>query len=490
MLRHIDGRRSEPAPARSVGRFSDLASHFSVVRDGLRYRPLQALLGCALVLRLTTMWLYAPAVLEGYDTTRFTRANGPSGLFDDYWMPAGYALFLKLAHRISDHVWFAILLQHAIGMALILVVFLAVERSGAGRVAATVAAAIVALSGDLLYLEHTLLADQFLFTFAALACTLLIAGLTTEDGRRWLIAAGVCAMCAMLSRSVGLAVVASTLTVAAWLAPDWRARRAQVASVAGGAAAVFAVYLVAFFAAGGNYLGLTDMRGWNLYSRIAPFADCSEFTPPKGSELLCERTAPSERRGPFSYVWDPSSTGRRALEPLGPATGRLPGEFARTAILHQPLAYAEAVGTDLLRYIEPGIGRQNGLNGGTRDDISFGHRNPVVEAQIREALQPRYKGTDLHIKGGDALADYQQVFRIDRLLLLLSLVIVAIGLIRLRGPARAGVAAFGLSALGLFVLPTLTVSYDYRYGVPPTNLLAIAAVTGAVSLRQVRSRPV
>ncbi len=74
------------------------------------------------------------------------------------------------------------------------------------------------------------------------------------------------------------------------------------------------------------------MRGWNLYARAAPFADCGKFTPPAGTEILCEQRPPSERPGPFGYVWDLKSTPRRMFV-LGPESSRKLGVFGQRAIL-------------------------------------------------------------------------------------------------------------------------------------------------------------
>ena len=70
-----------------------------------------------------------------------------------------------------------------------------------------------------------------------------------------------------------------------------------------------------------RYLGLNDMRGWNLYAHVAPFADCGKFTPPEGTAILCVARPPAKRPGPFGYVWDRECVARKRFE-LGPKTGR------------------------------------------------------------------------------------------------------------------------------------------------------------------------
>ena len=50
------------------------------------------------------------------------------------------------------------------------------------------------------------------------------------------------------------------------------------------------------------------------------------------------------------------------------------------------------------------------------------------------------------------------------------------------GPLRLGVFLFGLSAFALYLVPVVTISYDFRYGIPPETFIVVAGVLGAVSL--------
>jgi hypothetical protein len=72
-----------------------------------------------------------------------------------------------------------------------------------------------------------------------------------------------------------------------------------------------------------GYWGLTTPAGaWNLYSRVAPFANCSKFTPPPGTSVLCESTPPSQRiTGVEQYTFD------AALSPADRAFGNGAGPF-------------------------------------------------------------------------------------------------------------------------------------------------------------------
>jgi hypothetical protein len=84
--------------------------------------------------------------------------------------------------------------------------------------------------------------------------------------------------------------------------------------------------------------------------------------------------------------------------------------------------------------------------------------------------------------GLHTLTVYQQLFRVDRLWLLVFLILTVVGIWVLRGPTRLGVALFGATSVALYVLPTMTVSYDFRYGIPPGVLLAISGVIALAGL--------
>jgi hypothetical protein len=111
--------------------------------------------------------------------------------------------------------------------------------------------------------------------------------------------------------------------------------------------------------------------------------------------------------------------------------------------------------------------------------VSFGFRDADTEKMVTAALARRYDGVKVHASGIHTLTVYQNLVRVDRLVLLLALLATFWGLWAARGPLRIGVAAFGGCALGLYVLPTLTVSYDFRYGIAPGILLAVAGLLGA-----------
>ena len=217
---------------------------------------------------------------------------------------------------------------------------------------------------------------------------------------------------AALTRSVGVVLLPIlVLSTALWVKESFRTRCAAVAAALLPGMGVFALYIGGFYFAHGQYLGLTDMSGWNLYARVAPFADCGKFTPPEGTAILCEERPPSKRPGPFGYVWDLESVPRKRFE-LGPRTGRKLGEFAKRAIIHQPWEYVRSVLIDLVRFIDPAIAPRRRLRWPTaRDFIVRVARYRSRRPAWFEPCHSSYKGTHVRLHWQYLLAFYQNLSR-------------------------------------------------------------------------------
>ena len=450
----------------------------STLRD-LKYAPFLILFVLGLIVRIGLMFLYYPAVMLSFDSPRYARV-WPQELFGDFWMPAGYPLLLHLLRGMTRQLWFTIAIQHLLGLAAGVILYLTMARLGLRRWIACLPAAVVFFSGDHLYLEHQLMADSF-FTF--LAVVGLGAAVFWVEGKKtgWLAAASALLAMAALTRSVGVVCLPILLLCTAASARGSLRERGLVLAVAllpGAAVLIF--YFTAFKLAHGQYAGLTDMSGWNLYSRVAPFADCRKFAPPDGTTMLCEATPSSQRPGPFGYVWDVNSIARRhfALCPNDKLKA-----FARRAILRQPGDYLEAVAIDLLRYVEPSVAPPRGYSGQPREILSFAWRDRSVERLVVKALSKKYRGTKVHLHWAQILGAYQNLFRVGGLALLALIVFTLLGLVRSQGQIRFVLFLFGLSGLALYLVPVLTVSYDFRYGIPAETLIVVSGILGIISCR-------
>ena len=446
----------------------------------LCYRPFLVLVALGIVVRTILMFTYYPAILLHSDSARFARVGW--SLYGDFWMPAGYPMFLWLLRQVSRQLWVTIWIQHLLGLGTGTFLYLSMRRLGVVRAIACIPAAIPLLSGDHLYLEHTVMADYLTIFLTAAGLWAATCGFVPNLQLRWLAPASALLATAGLTRSVGVVLLPILVfcTVLS-LKVSVRTRCAAAAAALFPGIAVFGFYIGGFYLAHGQYLGLTDMGGWNLYARVAPFADCRKFAPPEGTAILCEERPPANRPAPFGYVWDLESVPRKQFA-LGPRTGRDLGEFAKRAIIRQPWEYISAVLIDLVKFIDPGVGLHRAYDGTPREILSFGWRDAVVEGRVVRAMSQSYKGTHVRLHWQYLLAFYQDLSRPSGLTLAALFVLTCLGLVKASGAIRLGIALFGLSAFGLYLIPVMTLGHSFRYGIPPETFMIVSGVLGAVSL--------
>ena len=256
----------------------------------------------------------------------------------------------------SDQVWFTIAAQHLLGLLAGTALYLAVTRLGAPRWLGLIPAAVYLFSGDVLFFEHTL-------TVGAARAGAHRAGPFRSDP--WPAAQGRSALARRIRRPgdrrladtapTSRVVLFAVVSVAALGVTGRRSRATAGGAATLGAAVVFVLYLLAFQVSGGRYLGLWDMTGWQLYGRVAPFAQCDQFDVPKGAAnpLRVDATSRSPRAVPL-HAGIHVTGGGGEFGYGSPQAGGLLYDFAIRAIRAQPRDYASAVITDLARYVRKG----------------------------------------------------------------------------------------------------------------------------------------
>jgi len=272
------------------------AARASRLRSAARSRPelaaLLALLVIGVALRLWFLAVWRPAI-TGYSDSGIYFMDAHQGVWSDPIRTVGYGMFLAALHWISPHLLFVTIVQHALGLASAVLAFLTVRTIGGPRWLGLVPAGALALGGDELFIEHAALSEAlYVFLFSLM----LYATVRAWRGSwRWALLAGLCAGLGVWDRGAGVSLLP---VIPLWLLLCRRrpTRRTLVAALA---ALVTAVGVVGAYVewrhleSGLN--GLTTNGNWNLYARVAPWADCSRFTPPIGTEQLCESTPPADR---------------------------------------------------------------------------------------------------------------------------------------------------------------------------------------------------
>lgn len=449
---------------------------------------LVALLVAGIVLRLLLTLAWRPAFIGFPDSGPYL-ADARLAPFWDSLRMVGYGEFLRLLHWLTPHLLAVTFAQHALGLASAVLLFASLRRCGLPAGVGLVPAAVVSLGGDEIFLEHAVLSES-LFIFLIAAALYAAVRSLDRPGAWAAAAAGLLVGLATTVREAGIVLVPA---VALWVALASRGhiggRGAVLRLVASSAAA--AAVLFAYLGLHQHYTGrfvFTNSGAYNLYGRAAPFADCSKFTPPPGTAVLCERLPSSRRPGPDFYNFSPASPAARAFggsaqfAPSAAAIGKL-GTFARTAIVRQPLSYAHDVALDALRFVAPDSFPEH--SGNSPEQLGRRLTDPGLTANyLANLVSGYYVGVGVKQSSGllASMRTYERWTRLRGPPMVVLVVLALLAPLMARGRARAGASLFLGAALLLMVVPILTVFYDVRYAVPGYGPLSAAAAIGGWAL--------
>lgn len=448
------------------------------------------------------MFAWHPA-LTGYSDSGIYFQDGVQSVWTDPVRTVGYSMFLRVLHGISPHLILVTIVQHILGLITAVLYFFMLRRLPGPRWLGLIPAAVIALAGDELFIEHAALSDAvFIFLLAVTLYGTIRA--RSDDAALWpslLWAAGSGAVTgfAVWDREAALELVPP---LALWLvfAAGRPSRRSLL---------IGAVSLLAALATVEGYIqwrqsstglsGLTTNGDWNLYSRVAPWADCRYFTPPAGTRALCQYTPASARGWQHNseyYIYSPSSPAYQLIGPAyvvskDPYAMRRLLEFSESAIAGEPLEYLYAVWRDTIRLFDPNAGSWGDLSAQefmdylTRGIDGHGHNEFVTYWQ--NLLYP-HDGPE-HRGSIGALEEWEKLTRLSGvpMALLLCLVLASPWL----APAglRAAAVLFGLVGLLLLFAPILTKSYDYRFVMPTLGpMFAVGAISAWGLWLRIRAR--
>ena len=250
------------------------------------------LLAAGLVLRILAQLAYRPALFY-IDSTRYLyHADGND--------PAGYRLPLKII-LFAGNLNAVVALQHLLGLAMAVLIYVVLLRRGCARWLAALAAAPLLLDAYQLQIEQTVMPDTW---FEVLIITGLALLTWRRDAPVWLVAAGAFLLGGSATvRQVGEILILPAL-VGALLATRGGWRRAGYGAVA---AAAFAAPIIGYMALAQAVTGhfwLSHSGVTTTYGRMASSADCarSRCRPASG------RSAPPRRSRPAAQT--SSSTAR------------------------------------------------------------------------------------------------------------------------------------------------------------------------------------
>jgi hypothetical protein len=412
-----------------------------------------------------------------------TAAHGD--LFSDPLHPAGYAIFLRVLHGVWASAFLPTLVQHVLGLVAGALLYDIARRLGAGRWWSALPAAVVVLSIDQIATEHLLMSDTFSGFLVVLAVWLIVRARFSPSAVWFSAASGAVAAAALTVRATGIVLV-PLLVFAAW----WRSGRLRWFSslaVVGGLLLLLVPYFVVQHSETGRW-SLTRSGGWSQYTRSAPFADCTRFTPPKGTEFLCEASSTDTRPGPDYYAWE-GGPARAAYGSFLLGNEEL-SQFATAAIRAQPGDYVSDVLHDFSRFFLPINARHNPGGGSGPWAQSVSTLDPHTAETASAALEAYY-GDLVPVRRTrilDFLARLQPYLRIGTIPLTGACLVALCGVI-LRRPRRGWVLFFlGIAFSTLFIC-VATATYTWRYALPVIPFAFLAASIAASELARPRRGP-
>src|SRR5215471_1437023 len=257
-----------------------------------------ALLAAGLVLRVLTQVAYRPALFY-IDTTRY--------LYDAQGMdPVGYKGPLRAILLVANFDAVAAV-QHLLGLAMAVVIYLLLLRRGVPRWLAALAIAPVLLDAYQLQTEQMVMPGVW---FQAL----IVAGLAIllwQPRVSWprAVAAGVVLGTSATFAQVGEVLILPAVVYLFVAGGGWRRTVGQAAALCAAFALPILAYCTGSYVLTGDFF-LSHSGVTSFYGRMAAAADCatSSCRPPSGP---CARTRPSR-------PWDPTGSSTPTAPPSGP----------------------------------------------------------------------------------------------------------------------------------------------------------------------------
>jgi hypothetical protein len=301
-------------------------------------------LAAGLVLRGLTMAAYHPALLY-IDTAKYLYGVWPGA------DPLGYRLILRIILSVGDLGTVAFI-QHLIGLAAAVALYIVMVRRGCARWLAAIAVAPILLDAYQLQMEATIMPDVWFEGMLALAVVILLWRPRVTIALA--VVAGLVIGASATVRQIGEIVIipaAGYLLIASgtWRKRGWR--RALIGGIAVAAAAAIPIL---------GYSGLSYARNGHFYlsggqrttGRLTAAADCATLNVPADVRALCPGKA-AQAQGPDFLEHSKLSPLHTAPVPAGTTRGRLTDELNHAIKYQQPLRVGVAVLRDAVRLYAP-----------------------------------------------------------------------------------------------------------------------------------------
>ena len=445
----------------------------------------------ALALRVLAMLAFRPIMWFGGDSASYL-ATGLR-LIPDPSRVGGYGFMLWVLRPLHSFALVAAV-QHLMGIAIGVLIYLLARRHGLPAWVATLAAIPVFFDAYELQLEADAVPDIPFGLLVMMALYLLLRSPGERRPARVVPAAFLLGVSAILW-PVGLVLLAMVLavllvTLALPLSGPLSGRRAGALAVAAAilAGAVPVAGYAAWFDLHEHEFSLTRSDGVYLWSRTMSFANCAVIRPPADERMLCPPDGP--RIAASLYIWDGNSPlPRMPGGRFSARTNALALDFALRAIAAQPGGYVTAAGHDFAlsfawhRPVHP--------DAGIVDRYQFSDATTAwVPATMRTPGGGTVASDQAAYDGGPAaptravqpfaswLVSYQRFAYLPGtllgLILLGGLIVIVTRWRAGRGIHREAGLAWAF-AVTILLVPPMVADFDLRYLVPAVPAACLAA---------------
>jgi hypothetical protein len=341
-----------------------------------------ALIAAGLVLRVLAQLAYRPALFY-IDTTRY--------LYDAQGMdPVGYKGPLRAILLVANFNAVAAV-QHLLGLATAVLIYLLLLRRGVSRWLAALAIAPVLLDAYQLQQEQAVMPGTW---FAAL----IVAGLAIllwqpRTSWRAAVAGGIVLGTSAIFAQVGEALILPAAIYLLAAGGGWRRAVGKAAALCAAFALPILAYCTGSYLLTGDFF-LSHSGVTSFYGRMAAAADCTAIALPPAEQGMCPSPA-QQAQGPDWLEYGPGSPIRPYYSglPRGEAN-RLIADFNRRVLTQQPQRVAAAYARDAAKVFAL---TRTGSPGDTpisrwRFQTAYPYYPPHATKQIVAAATARFGG--------------------------------------------------------------------------------------------------
>jgi hypothetical protein len=438
------------------------------------------LLAAGVALRLLATVAYRPALI--YIDSVYAYLNPLHSLDPSGPDPLGYDILLLRPVLAAGDLRAVVVVQHLLGLAMAVAIYLVLAALGTRRWLAAVATAPALIDAYQVQIEQNVMSDTLFQALLVAAIGLL----AWRGATGWRVAAATGALLGMatVTRLAGALVIVAALGYAGLTNRGVRRLLVPTAMIVGFAAPVVA-YATYYHHATGRF-ALTDSGGAAGYGRVATFADCRGVEMPAYERVLCPAEPRALRRGPDYYAHDPRSPQFRLVPPEGKTSAQVMQDFAARIVIHQPVDLVRAVAGDAVKLFS--WTRTDDANpDAPTERWRFQTTYPTFPAGITlnlvASLGDRYGGGDpVVVRPLAAILRGYQIsvgYTPGPILVLAILAALLAGVVARR---RAGAALLFLAAGALVLLFADSFEFTWRYQLPALVLLPAAGALGMTAL--------